>query len=268
MSIENERIVKSSHMIRTYYLPNTTAKVPATDMIPGYEIINVLKWNGTPWKGLCPYLLKTDGKEQVINPGGIIFENFWQGTKVFKRLYPQEQYASRFHHGQPEHLWFKHNMTGTLDMDMGPGPGPDGLDLVKYHQWRDLVWSCTKPVRYPNGANHKAEVLYSVGADHMKLDYLTARKEIYVKEYCRLAAATPEFKRLKAMHDSDMNLMICEMDVPCVGKKGLYGRPEYANGRRSVELTTDILNDLLEDPSAPFGHGLCLAKLLLKVDGT
>lgn len=29
-----------------------------------YQSINVLKWKNSPWKELCPYHLRTDGKEK------------------------------------------------------------------------------------------------------------------------------------------------------------------------------------------------------------
>lgn len=113
--------------VRTYYLSSTTDKV--TDVPADYTVVNVLKWTGTPWINLCPFLLKTDGRESLAPPKGIIFENFWQGTKVFSAVYPQQQYASKFHQGKPEHLWFSHQMKGSLLQ-------PDGkLDLVKYHKW-------------------------------------------------------------------------------------------------------------------------------------
>lgn len=244
--------------VRTYYLCSTTDKV--TDAPDGYIIVNVLKWTGTPWINLCPYRLKTDGQETLAPPKGIIFENFWQGTKVFSSIYPQQQYASKFHQGKPEHLWFSHQLKGTmLHLD-------GTLDLEKYHKWRDQVWQCPKPVRYPNGHQHKSEVLYTLGPNNTQLDYLMAREEIYVKEYCRLVRNTTEFKRLVELHRKGTNILICEMDVPLKGKNGAYGKyieKGTASGRLSVSLTSDIIAELLYDPSAPFGHGLCLAKMLI-----
>lgn len=243
-------------MIRTQYVPNTSTK---TLPIDGYKVINVLKWTGTPWKALCPFLLKTDGKEELSNPGGIIFENFWQGAKVFNIVYPQKQYASRFHQ-TPEHLWFSHNMSGSLLHTDG------SLNLAKYTQWRDLVWACTRPVRYPNGHNHRSEVLYALVDDGRRLDYLQSRKEIYVREYCRLIGDTPEFKLLQDMHRAGQNLCIAEMDVPKASKNGAYRKytdKSESGGIISVPLTVDILEELLNDPSAPFGHGLCIAMMLL-----
>lgn len=49
--------------VRTYYLSSTTDKV--TDVPADYTVVNVLKWTGTPWINLCPFLLKTDGRESL-----------------------------------------------------------------------------------------------------------------------------------------------------------------------------------------------------------
>ena len=51
-------------MIATQQIKSTTTK-PVS--LYDYETINVLKWNNCKWKNLCPYLLKTDGKELLLN---------------------------------------------------------------------------------------------------------------------------------------------------------------------------------------------------------
>ena len=56
-------------------------------------------------------------------------------------------------------------------------------------------------------------------------------------------------------------LMICEIDVPAKGKKGLFNKCNDLN--ISEELTIDYLESLMNDPSEPYGHGLVLAYCLL-----
>ncbi len=63
---------------------------------------------------------------------------------------------------------------------------------------------------------------------------------------------TNEYKELLGLMRRHKNIMICEMDVPSHGKRGLYGK--YCNGTVSVPLNLDILNELLDDPSEAFGH--------------
>lgn len=47
-------------------------------LFDGYDPINVLSWckTDTPYYELTPYHLRTDGKEQGVNLGNVIFENF------------------------------------------------------------------------------------------------------------------------------------------------------------------------------------------------
>ena len=43
-------------MITTQQIKSTSSEPVSLDT---YETINVLKWNNSVWKNLCPYLLKT-----------------------------------------------------------------------------------------------------------------------------------------------------------------------------------------------------------------
>ena len=91
-------------MITTQQIKSTTTKPVSLDT---YETINVLKWNNCKWKKLCPYLLKTDGEEFCHNSGGILFENFYQGCKVYDVVYENEVYPSRYYMNNPKYLWWK-----------------------------------------------------------------------------------------------------------------------------------------------------------------
>jgi hypothetical protein len=71
-------------MIATQQIKSTISKPISLDE---YESINVLKWNNSKWKNLCPYLLKTDGNEVYSNQGGILFENFYQGCKNIQKVF-------------------------------------------------------------------------------------------------------------------------------------------------------------------------------------
>lgn len=227
-------------MLKTQYIATVTQR-PVDE--PGYHTINVLKWKDSKWKSLCPYYLKTDGREAHINPGGILFENFWQGSKYFAHIIPQEQYPSRFQQGNPKYLQFQHSLTGVNSPE-------------KYEQWRRLIWACAHPIRHPNGYRSQPE--YAVMGTQ-RLGYIEARKAIYFQEYCRLIRALPAYQQLLGLLKAGQNLMICEMDVPNKGKKGGFD----IDSATSPALTLDYLNTLLDDPSEPFGHGLCLAHALL-----
>ncbi len=77
--------------IYTQRIKSTTEKIKQKpDTIP----INVLKLNENKYKTLCPYYLKTDSKEKNYNQGGILFENFYLGSKVYGTVYESTIYPS------------------------------------------------------------------------------------------------------------------------------------------------------------------------------
>lgn len=92
------------------------------------------------------------------------------------------------------------------------------------------------------------------------MDYITSRKELYVKEYIRLVRKTQEYKVLLRKLKKGENLQICEIDVPANGKKGEYGK----DCDEDDILSSEKLKVLMNDPSEAFGHGLCLAYVLFQ----
>lgn len=153
-------------MIATQYIESTTSKPQPYEK---FEIVNVLKWNNSKWKSLCPYYLKTDGHEHCANPGNVLFENFYQGLKVYDTVYENAVYASRFHIGNPKHLWWKFdpvNQSGDHLVNDG------SIDYDLYFRWRDDLWSCPHPIRYPNKSNEntKSNLVYALIMMVMKLD--------------------------------------------------------------------------------------------------
>ena len=131
-------------MIATQQIKSTTSK-PV--FLEGYESINVLKWKNSKWKNLCPYRLKTDGEEVCHNSGGILFENFYQGCKVYDIVYENRVYASRFHTNKPQYLWWEFQpKTPSGDVLLQDGI----IDYELYYRWRKSLWECQNPIRYPN----------------------------------------------------------------------------------------------------------------------
>jgi hypothetical protein len=91
-------------MIYTQRIKSTTDKIKPIDIPNTITVpVNVLKWNGSKYKTLCPYYLKTDGEEENYNQGGILFENFYQGSKVYLTVYKSTIYPSKYHK-KPEHI--------------------------------------------------------------------------------------------------------------------------------------------------------------------
>lgn len=247
-------------MIATQRISSTTSKPVQVD---NYEIINVLKWNNSKWKNLSPYLLKTDGEESCRNDGGIIFENYYQGCKVYDTVYSIEIYPSRYHANNPKYLWWKYeplNSEGDVLIDKN---GILCHDL--YLNWRNSLWSCDKPIRYPNGIHRRKRTQYALRIKEDgtcdKMGYLESRIVLYYNEYIRLVKKTPEYNALVEKLKNGTNLMICEVDVPAKGKMGDYGKD--CDDNNVCIMSVDKLDRLMYDTSEAFGHGLCLAKSLL-----
>lgn len=246
-------------MIATQQIKSTTTKPVSLDT---YETINVLKWNNSKWKNLCPYLLKTDGNELCHNSGGILFENFYQGCKVYDTVYENEVYPSRFHINKSNYLWWKYEpVTSSGDKIL-----QDGLiNYELYYRWRNSLWECKNPIRYPNKIHRRKNTQFVLCADNKgnesRLDYISSRKEIYVKEYIRLIKKLPEYEILLNKLKKGKNIMICEVDVPAKNKKGNYGKD--CSDDNICNMTIKKLELLLNDTSEAFGHGLCLAYALL-----
>ncbi len=57
----------------------------------------------------------------------------------------------------------------------------------------------------------------------MEMDYLTMRKEIYMREYIRLIRNTSQYHILLEKIRSGVNIIVCEMDVSSKKKRGIYG---------------------------------------------
>lgn len=246
-------------MIATQQIISTSA-TPIE--LENYETVNVLKWNNSKWKNLCPYLLKTDGKETCANSGGILFENFYQGCKVYDIVYENEVYASKYQMNNPNYLWWKFEpKTSTGDIILED----DKINYDLYLNWRNSLWQCKNPIRYPNKIFRRKNTQFALCIDkegkEYRYDYITSRKEIYVKEYLRLIKKLPEYKELLDKLKKNKNIMICEIDVPAKNKKGNYGKD--CDDNNICKMTIEKLELLLNDTNEAFGHGLCLAYALL-----
>jgi hypothetical protein len=250
---------QNNKMIATQQIKSTASKpFPYKD----YTAINVLKWKNSKWKSLCPYYLKTDGDELCYNPGNILFENFYQGLKVYDIIYENEVYPSRYFVNKPQYLWWKYtpsNKDGDIIINNNE------INYENYFKWRDELWKCTNPIRYPNKIHRRKNTQFALFIDkegkEIRMDYLTARREIYITEYVRLIKQLPEYTILLNKLKKGENIMICEIDVPSQKKRGNYGT--NCNENNICELSLQHLQILLNDPSEAFGHGLCLAYALL-----
>jgi hypothetical protein len=227
-----------------------------------YVPINVMSWNKTnEFYQFSPYHLRTDGDEKQLNNGNIIFENFWQGSKVFDEICSIDVYPNWRQRNNPKQLIWHYTATNNCEKHYDK---ETKTISAKYFEWRNSIWNCQKAIRYPNGYNKRSKVLFSLyislnNVEH--LDYIQSRKMIYFNEYCRLIRKLPIYNKLLGRLKNNENLCILEIDVPTKGKKGLYGK--NVNDDNTYDCTLERINALLEDPSEPFGHGLCIVHCLL-----
>lgn len=235
---------------------------------PGFKVVNVLSWHqkDTPYYVMSPYCLKTDGNEDTWNPPGIIFENYWQSTKLYREVFDIEVFPHSAHRNNPNMLSWRYTCDNGLGREIHYD---DAVGEVqnKYYEWRDSIWYCDKPIRHPNGRHRAKDTLFGVAVMRdtktlVRFDYIEGRKLIYVPEYKRLVRQLPQYHQLLDDLRRGVQICITEVDLPAVGKKGLYGSLCDHNGIYTPTLET--LHQLLEDPSEPFGHGLALMIALLE----
>jgi len=103
VSLENFETINVLHLF-SFKTPTEWAELSEQKCTGCASLMrNGVKWNNCKWKNLCPYLLKTDGEEFCHNSGGILFENFYQGCKVYDIVYENEVYPSRYYMNNPKY---------------------------------------------------------------------------------------------------------------------------------------------------------------------
>lgn len=177
-----------------------------------------------PLYQITPYYLK--------DSEGHIFENIWQGSKVYQSVEAQHEIkGGKVIWSHPEEV---HAIEGHLTKE--------------FWAWRKKLWNNPYPVRYPNGfhGRHKClHALWNENGQWIKLPYIPARKKIYCKIYAELVQATEAYIMLKKLFDQGQSIQICEMDV------------------RSGLIAEENLRRELNNSEQPFGHGYVLAACLM-----
>lgn len=213
----------------------------------------------TEYSSLSPYVLK-DKK-------GRIMENIWQGSKVYENVPASVQRYSRY---DPTVIWNHKAEKHAVKINE-----TQWKILPAYFAWREKLMKCKYPVRYPVGFQFRHKCLFAFGEkncdeiDTKPLNYIEARKAIYLPVYTRLVKEQPQFRELQSRLRGGENLLIVDVDGPHQESLGYY-RETYAVDEKFIEkdtmLTTkDNLEIVLNDPKHPFGHGYCLAAALTKL---
>ena len=208
---------------------------------PNYVNLNVTSMGKNVQYGInvsevSPYNL-TDG-------AGNLFENIWQGCKVYPMVYPIQtvKYNKLYWQwGQEVHV-------------------ENGHVNAAYWNWRNHVFHNRYPLRYPNGRKHRHEALCALWFDGtvegplgsespgrwVTYDYITARKKIYCAWYSVLVKRTTGYQQLAWLLSQGQAFQFCETDV-----------------RPAAQVTRELLIAELNNPRAPFGHCYVLSACLL-----
>jgi hypothetical protein len=113
----------------------------------------------------------------------------------------------------------------------------------KYYKWAHNGWNTKWAVRYPMGKG--ASPLFSLW-NGKRLDYIEARKEIYIPLYIEAVRKTEAYKKLKQIYKEK-------------GKVVLFDFDGY-----EFEMTKTNFNEVVDNPHKKMGHAFVLAKLLLE----
>ncbi len=215
---------------------------------PGFTPIIVLMKGHSDWGVLGPY--------NLTDENGRIMESIYQFSKVYKKVPATTQYYSRW---DKKVIW-SHPEETHYD---------NGQLLPAYWEWREKGMNNPYYVRYPVGYGYMHKCLFSIPENDLtkKLNYIEARKQIYVPLYCGLVKKQAKFLELKNLLISGENLLIIEVDGPHQESLDHYVN-EWNVDNDFIEngtmlATEENLNIMLNDEKHAFGHGYCLAMALL-----
>lgn len=212
----------------------------------GFENILVLMRSHSKWSKLGPYYLR--------NEKGEIFENIWQFSKIYRTV-PQS--TQRYSQWNPDIIWQWPAETHINEND-------EVTDA--YWKWRKAGFTAEYAIRYPVGFYARHTCICTIHEGE-QLDYVEARKAIYLKLYAELAKKQEIFYELKEKLAKGQNLLIVEIDGPHQESleyyKKKYGVRDDFIENNTMLCTPKNLDIMLNDPKHPFGHGYCLAMALL-----
>lgn len=220
---------------------------PSYDAVPyPYQTIIVMMRSHSKWWPLSPYCLKDDN--------GYILECIWQFSKAYEKVPKSIQRYSRY---DDTIIWNHPEETHLIN----------GNPTQKYWEWRQKGFENKYPVRYPVGFDYRKECKFFISDDDEKLDYVEARKKIYLKTYIELVSEEPLFLDLKNKLKKGINLLIAEVDGPHQESMEYYSEkygisPDLIQ-ENCIEATRENLELMMNDMKHSFGHGYSLAWALL-----
>lgn len=206
----------------------------------------------TKYGSLSPY--------ELFDEHGCNMENIWQSHKIYETIPESTQRYSRY---DSTVIWKypkqQHMKNGEI--------------LPEYWNWRQELMHNKYAVRYPVGYNWRHKCVGTVigtPEDYEIVDYITARKRVYLPIYVDLVKSKPQFQQLKQMIANGKNLLIIEVDGPHQESmdyyKSKYGVADDFIVGNTILATPENMEIMLNDPKHPFGHGYCLALALMNTE--
>ena len=131
----------------------------------------------------------------------------------------------------------------------------EGIDEKMSKDW----WKAQKKPkrRYPKGKGKAILCARFEGyEDKGDMDYVMARKEVYVKEYYDLIKDRERTLYWKKLLEEGQSITIYDFDGPRTDDKGVT----------CLELNEDLLRDKINDLKFPFGHGYIVGMILSGID--
>lgn len=117
----------------------------------------------------------------------------------------------------------------------------NGDPTYEYFDWARVGWHKKKADRYPMGKRAVPEYSYWDGE---KLDYIMARKKIYVPLYYKAVKDSPAYSKLKEIYQENEIIYLWDFDG-------------YDNESLNMSL-----NDALNCKTKKMGHAFVLARML------
>ena len=117
----------------------------------------------------------------------------------------------------------------------------NGDPTEAYYKWAEKGWNNEYAYRYPMG---KGKIPLCSIWDKQRLDYIEARKQIYVPLYVKAVVKTEAFTKLKELYESEDQITLIDFDG-------------YDYLMRCLSL-----EDVLNNPKRKMGHAFVLAMLL------
>ena len=179
--------------------------------IPGDAIVIDTTSRSKNWsKGLSPFVLEGGNLYEAYYATNV--ENAWQASKVYKEFV-----------------------------------GADGNPTKEYFLWANRIWRDPKAHRYPMGKGSIPEYSWWNGE---KLDYVEARKRIYIPIYTRAVLKSCAFDHLLTMYKKeDKDIYLLDFD-----------------GYNHVKQEKS-LKKVIDDPKEKMGHAFVVYGLLTKLVG-